>query len=115
MTGLEAVVLALVVAAGTTVVVVRDPLRQVMVNGAYGIVLTLYFFVLKAPDVALSMLVVGLLPFPLVFLRAINLLRAEPADAAGRTGVASSPDAAGDEDDGDDGGRGPAGDERHSR
>ena len=74
---LQAVAIGLVVAVGTSVVLVRDPLRQVMVNGVYALVLAVLFFVFQAPDVALSILVVGLVAFPLVFLAAINRLRFE--------------------------------------
>lgn len=72
---LQAAAIGLVVVAGTTVVLVRDPLRQVMCNGAYGLTLTVLFVVFQAPDVALSMLVVGVVAFPLVFLAAINRIR----------------------------------------
>ena len=77
---LQAIAIGLVVLVGTTVVVVRDPLRQVMTNGVYGLMLTLLFIVFQAPDVALSMLVVGTVAFPLVFLAAINRLRATTRD-----------------------------------
>lgn len=81
MTALQAIAIGLVVAVGTTVVLVRDPLRQVMTNGAYGLALTVLFVVFRAPDVALSMLVVGTIGFPLVFLAAINRIRSpEPDD-----------------------------------
>lgn len=81
---LQSIVIGLVVAVGTTVVLVRDPLRQVMVNGAYGLALVLLFMVFQAPDVALSMLVVGTVAFPLVFLAAINRIRvASEEDADG--------------------------------
>lgn len=77
------VAIALVVGVGTTVVFVRDPLRQVMVNGVYGLALTVLFMAFQAPDVALSMLVVSVVGYPLVFLTAINRLRAQDdGDAA---------------------------------
>ena len=72
---LQAVVLALVVVVGTTVVLSRDPLRQVIVNGVYGLVAVLLFVVFQAPDVALSALVVGTIAFPLVLLVAITKVR----------------------------------------
>lgn len=84
MTVLVAAALLLVAVVGTTVVLVRDPLRQVMVNGAYGLALTVLFMVLQAPDVALSMLVVGMVGFPLIFLTAINRLRTGPDDDGGQ-------------------------------
>lgn len=81
MTTLQVISIALVVLVGTTVVLVRDPLRQVMTNGVYGLGLTVLFMVFQAPDVALSMLVVGVVGFPLVFLTAINRLRATPDES----------------------------------
>ena len=55
---LQATVLGLAVLASTAVVLTRDVLKQLVVNGLYGLVLTLVFVVFQAPDVALSMLVV---------------------------------------------------------
>jgi uncharacterized MnhB-related membrane protein len=46
-------------------------LRQILVNGVYGIALVILFTVLMAPDVALSMLVVSTVGYPLVVLVAI--------------------------------------------
>lgn len=81
---LQAIVLGLVAVAGTVVVLVRDPLRQVMCNGVYGVALTILFMVFQAPDVALSMLVVGGIAFPVVFLSAINRMRVADEDGESR-------------------------------
>ena len=72
---LQAALLALVAMVGTTVVLSRDTLRQVVVNGLYGLVLVLLFVVFQAPDVALSELVVGTIAFPVVLLIAIQKVR----------------------------------------
>jgi len=63
----------LVVAAGAGVLVVlsRDPKRQLFALFANGLVLSLLFFVLQAPDVALSEIVVGAVVVPLLFLVAL--------------------------------------------
>jgi energy-converting hydrogenase B subunit D len=61
----------LVAVAATTVVLTRDVQRQIVVNGVYGILLVLLFTVLAAPDVALSMLAVSTVGYPLVVLIAI--------------------------------------------
>jgi energy-converting hydrogenase B subunit D len=61
----------LVAIAATTVVLTRDVQRQIVVNGVYGILLVLLFTVLAAPDVALSMLAVSTVGYPLVVLIAI--------------------------------------------
>ncbi len=73
---LQLAVLLLVAVAGTAVVLSRDPLRQAVVNGAYGLVLTLLFVVFQAPDVALSMVVVGSIAYPLVLVVTIKKVRA---------------------------------------
>jgi energy-converting hydrogenase B subunit D len=75
MVPLQAVALALVALGASAVVLSRDPLRQIVVNGFYGLALTGLFLVFQAPDVALSMLVVGSLGYPLVVLVAIARVR----------------------------------------
>lgn len=72
---LQAVALALMAIVGTAVVLTRDPLRLVLVNGVYGLVGVLLFVVFQAPDVALSELVVGTIAFPIVLLVAITRVR----------------------------------------
>jgi energy-converting hydrogenase B subunit D len=74
---LQAVAIGLVALAGTCVVLARDPRRQVLVNGVFGLALTLLFVIFQAPDVALSMLVVGAVAYPLVLLVAIAVIRKE--------------------------------------
>lgn len=61
---LQSVLLVLVAVGGTAVVLVRDPLRQAIVAGVFGLLLGLLFFVLQAPDVALSQIVVGSIALP---------------------------------------------------
>jgi uncharacterized MnhB-related membrane protein len=77
---LQVVTLALVAIVGTIVVLVRDPLRQVVLISFYGLVLVALFMIFQAPDVALSMLVVGAIAYPLVVLVAIARVRDEPHD-----------------------------------
>jgi energy-converting hydrogenase B subunit D len=72
---LQATVFALVALGATTVVLTRDPLRMILVNGLYGLVLVLLFVVYGAPDVGLSMLVVSTVAYPLVVLIAITRIR----------------------------------------
>ncbi len=76
---LQAALLALVAVGGTLVVLARDPLRQVFVFGAFGIVLTLLFMVFQAPDVALSELVAGSVAFPFILLVTLLKIR-EPRE-----------------------------------
>jgi uncharacterized MnhB-related membrane protein len=61
-------VMVLAAVAGPAVVLSRDPNRQVYALAANGVVLTLVFFVLQAPDVALSELAVNTVITPLLFL-----------------------------------------------
>lgn len=62
--------------SGTAVVLVRDPSRQIFAICANGLVLTILFTALQAPDVALSELAVGGAAVPLLFLVALMAVRA---------------------------------------
>jgi len=77
---LQATALGLAVLASTAVVLTRDPLKQIVVNALYGLVLVLLFVVFAAPDVALSMLVVGSIAYPIVVLIAIARVRSGKRD-----------------------------------
>lgn len=68
MTILIAGLLLMAALSGTGVVLSRDPRGQVFALAANGAVLTLLFFALQAPDVALSELAVGTAATPLLFL-----------------------------------------------
>jgi energy-converting hydrogenase B subunit D len=70
-TVLQVTVFALVALGAPTVVLVRDLLRMAVVNGLYGLVLSLLFVALGAPDVALWMIVVSSVAYPTVLLIAI--------------------------------------------
>ena len=72
---LQVVAISLVGVLATAVVLSRDPLRQAIVNGVYGLALVLLFVILQAPDVALSELVVGAVAYPIVLLVAVNVER----------------------------------------
>ncbi len=66
--------------AGTAVVLVRDPVRQVFAIAVNGLVLTILFDALQAPDVALSELAVGTAAVPLLFLVALMAVRTQPPE-----------------------------------
>lgn len=68
---LEAALFLLVAVTATVVVFSKRALSQLFVYSAYGGVMTLLFFVLHAPDVALSELTVGVLAVPLMALVAL--------------------------------------------
>jgi uncharacterized MnhB-related membrane protein len=76
MTAVQAVLLVLVGVAGTFVALARDPLRQAILAGSFGLILALLFFALQAPDVALSQLVVGGVALPAMVLLALAEVRA---------------------------------------
>ena len=76
---LLAVLLTVVGIVGTLVVVTREPVRQVIVVGIYGLALALLFFAVQAPDVGLSQLVVGSVALPAMLLLAIAKVREQEA------------------------------------
>jgi energy-converting hydrogenase B subunit D len=73
---LQSTILALVALGAPAVVLSRDPLKMIVVQSFYGWTLVILFVVFGAPDVALSMLVVGTVAYPLVVLVAIARIRA---------------------------------------
>ena len=77
MTVLLAALFVLTGVAGAGVVLSRDPRRQVLALAANGLVLTLLFFVLQAPDVAFSEIVVGTAALPVLYLIVLASIRAE--------------------------------------
>jgi energy-converting hydrogenase B subunit D len=60
---------------GSGVALTRTPRRQVMAMAANGLVLTLLFLALQAPDVAFSELTVGTAALPLLFLVILASIR----------------------------------------
>ena len=74
-TVLQVTTVALVALAGTSVALTRDPLRQVVLSGFFGMTLVVLFLVLQAPDVALSALVVSSMGLPLMVLLALAKVR----------------------------------------
>jgi uncharacterized MnhB-related membrane protein len=77
---LQLAALAAVTVSGTAVALVRDPLRQAIVAGVFGVALALLFFVYQAPDVALSELVVATVAVPLMVVLTLGRLREEQRD-----------------------------------
>ncbi|MEP6952565.1 MAG: hydrogenase subunit MbhD domain-containing protein [Solirubrobacteraceae bacterium] len=75
MTALQVVCLLAVAVLGTAVVLTRDPLRQAAVTGIFGLGLAALFVALQAPDVALSMMVVGGIVVPVLVLLAMAKIR----------------------------------------
>lgn len=71
----QAVALVSMGIVGTAVVLARDPLRQALILGVYGMTMVLAFFALQAPDVALSAIVVTTLGLPPMVLLALRKIR----------------------------------------
>jgi energy-converting hydrogenase B subunit D len=72
---LQSTILGLVAVAAPAVVFTRDTLRLVVVTSFYTWTLVVLFVVFSAPDVALSMMVVGAVAYPLVLLVAVARAR----------------------------------------
>lgn len=68
MSWLVGIALAMAALSGTLVVLTREPKRQLFALAANGLMLGILFFVLQAPDVALSEIAVGTAVTPLLFL-----------------------------------------------
>jgi energy-converting hydrogenase B subunit D len=79
-TVLHVVTLLAVAVAGTATVLTREPLRQLIVSGLFGLTLALLFFVFEAPDVALSQIVVGTIAVPAMALLALSRMREDEED-----------------------------------
>jgi uncharacterized MnhB-related membrane protein len=67
--------LTLVLLGGVAVVFTGDPERQAVSLAIYGALMTLLFFLLMAPDVALSQVVVGTAVVPLMVMLTIRKIR----------------------------------------
>jgi uncharacterized MnhB-related membrane protein len=80
MTALQIGALALVAAGAPLVVSVREPTRQALCAGVFGTALAILFFVLQAPDVALSQIVISAVGLPLMILLAWAKIREDEAD-----------------------------------
>ena len=83
MSVLQAVAIGAVAVGGTVVALLTDPLRQTLALGLYGIALTLMFFTLQAPDVALSELVISTVALPVIVLAALRRIRRHEREREG--------------------------------
>jgi uncharacterized MnhB-related membrane protein len=81
MNALLIVLLTLVGLAGLITVLIRDPARQAIAVGILGLILSLLFFALQAPDVALSEIVVGSVALPAMLFLALAKVREQQAAA----------------------------------
>jgi Predicted subunit of the Multisubunit Na+/H+ antiporter len=89
-TAMVATALTLVALAGTAVVLSPEPARQAVTLSVFGLLLSVLFVLLGAPDVALSQLAVGSAALPLMVLLTVDKIHrghptaTEPADRADR-------------------------------
>jgi energy-converting hydrogenase B subunit D len=77
---LQSVVLGLLAIAAPAIVLMRDTVKMLLVNGLYGWSLVIAFVVFGAPDVALSMMLVSAVAYPLVVLVAVARVRGRRED-----------------------------------
>jgi len=74
-TVLIGIALTLVLAGAVVVVFTDDPQRQAVTLSVYGLLMTVLFLLLAAPDVALSQVVVGTAITPLMVMLAVRKIR----------------------------------------
>ncbi len=77
MNALLIVLLTAVGLVGSFTVMTRDPARQAIVAGVFGLLLAALFFSVQAPDVALSELAVAGAAVPIMVLLSLAKLRAQ--------------------------------------
>jgi energy-converting hydrogenase B subunit D len=75
MDALQITLLVLSAAGATAVVLIRAPVRQVLMLSIYGVLLAVLFLAFQAPDVTLSELVVGAVALPVVLLLTLAKVR----------------------------------------
>ena len=75
MTTLVLIMLGLVAVGGTVVTLTPDPKRQAVTLSVYGVLLSVLFLVMAAPDVSLSQVAVGSAVVPLMVLLAVRTVR----------------------------------------
>ena len=75
MDALQVTTLILVAAGATGVVLIRDPVRQVIALSVYGVLLAVLFLAFQAPDVTLSELTVGAVVLPLLLVLTLAKIR----------------------------------------
>jgi len=75
MDALQITILVLVAAGATAVVLIREPVRQVLALSAYGVLLAVLFLAFQAPDVTLSELTVGAVILPVILLLTLAKVR----------------------------------------
>jgi energy-converting hydrogenase B subunit D len=75
--------LALILASGVLVLLLRNTSASVMALSAVGTVMGVLFVVLQAPDVAHAEVIVGAIALPVLYLVAIGKIRTDVPDRGG--------------------------------
>ena len=75
---LQVFMLVLAAAAGTAVVLMRNPKRQNFMAGIYGLLLAILFYLLHSPDVALSELAISTIALPALVFATLAKLESKP-------------------------------------
>jgi energy-converting hydrogenase B subunit D len=76
-TAVIAIALTMVLAGAVAVVFTDDPGRQAVTLSVYGLLMSVLFMLLSAPDVALSQIVVGTAIVPLMVMLTIRKIRGD--------------------------------------
>ena len=87
---LQIAALGVVALSGTATVLVRNPLRQLVVAGFFGLSLGILFFVFGAPDVALSEIVVAGVAVPAMALLTLARVAGREEETRGEAGEVSA-------------------------
>ena len=77
MNALLVLTLTLLAFAALVVVLIREPVRQAIALGIFGLLEALMFFAVQAPDVAFSQIVVSALALPTMLFLAIAKIRTQ--------------------------------------
>jgi uncharacterized MnhB-related membrane protein len=72
---LQIFALAAIALGAPAVVLTREPLKQAVVVGIYGLALALLFLIWNAPDVSLSQIVISAVGLPAMILLAVAKIR----------------------------------------
>ena len=75
MAALQITLLVLVAVGAPAVVLIRAPVRQVLMLSIYGVLLAVLFLAFQAPDVTLSELTIGAVLLPVVILLTLAKVR----------------------------------------
>lgn len=76
MIALQAMVIGLLLLAGTAAALARDPFRQMVMSGLLGMILIALFVVFQAPDVALSAMAASAVASPVMIAIALAKVHA---------------------------------------